>query len=343
MRIIGLWNPDHLSKQTSLIATIDPNIVALLNDTTTNYGLFSAHAVSNNYWSWAFINFNNRNWLRVNCQTSVSLTANLVICQPTSSSSYPALRAAGTRYVYHGCRIYVVACKAGGTVLMVNTTGVQTAAAATEYFVEVVEDLSNNTRKVYVNGTQVSTDTNGNVSVGSTTGSLLNAVTHGYYITDYYFAASEASDVSPPARLGKISVKTLPPTGLTGGDRFSVVGSQSTVPAELGAGRAAVAPTGITSYVTSDSNGGVATLLFTAPNKGDVIMGAMARVFAMKEVAAQAQAYADVGTGRTTTPAQLNTVTALLTPTSIPLALPTGGWSETALGNATVKIWSERT
>lgn len=343
MRIIGLWNPDHLSKQTTLISTIEPSVTGYINDDGGNYALFSAHSMSNGYWSWNVVKFNNRSWMRVNCTTSASLTAKMIICQPTTSSSYPGLRAAGTRYVYHGVRIYVTSCKASGTLLNINGVNSYTAANLTEYFVEVVEDLTVNTRRIFVNGSQVSTETAGEVAVGSTMGSLLNAMSHGFYITDYYIAASEASDIDPPARLGKISVRTLPPTGMTGGDKFTVVGSTETIPALLGAGRQATAPASITEYVNSDSNGGIATLLFTAPNKDERVIGAMGRVAVVREPVAQARAYVDAGLGELSTRMMLTDTTGLLpicTPISV--ATPDNGWSESELGNVTIKIWSKR-
>lgn len=344
MRIIGLWNPDHLSKQTALISTIDPNITGFLVNESTNYNLFSAQSMISNWWAWNVVNFNNRSWINVQCSTSVSLTAHFVLAQPMSATAYPEFRATGAKRVYHGLRIYVVSCKSGATLLNINGVNTYTPANGTEYFVEVVDDLEANTRRIYVNGGSVSTVPDGNVIVGSLNGSMLNISGHRYYLTDYYLAIAEATDVTPSVRLGKMSIKTLPPTGLLGGDKFTAVGSGSTIPALLGAGRAALAPSGIADYVTSDSNGGKATLSFTAPNTGSKVVGAAIRVLAMREPAAQANAWADTGGGPKQIGVPLTTTSSSLpTPTPMVVVNPTNGWSEAELGNVTAQIWSTRT
>lgn len=342
IQVLCLWNPDHLSGQGSLTSAIAPAVTGLWSDTTTNYSLFALPGLTD--YSWNVVTFNGRRWLRTNKTTATTNRAFITVAASVISYSGIKTKYPNAKRVYQTIRIYVPSCK-GGALLLCDSTGAgyYGVTANNEYFVEVVTNLENNTRTIYVNGvvTANTFPTGSYVGVGDFNGTMFNAAGQGHYITDYVFAISE--DVSPPTRLGKISVKTLKGVSTSGSDQFTAVGSGSSIGGILTNGRDATPPNAVTVYVNSDSNGGKLNLNWAPVANGDTVIGAMFRGSAIKLPSADAEAYMSIN-GLEKVIATSNTNAASPLPAITPLTIPNPGtgWSEERLSLLTIQLYSKR-
>lgn len=342
MRMLGMWSPVHFAAQTALTTTLSPPVTGRWDNPITNYSLFSSPAMTMGYWSWNVVNTLGRYWLRVQSQVTTSYTTAINLGPVPDNSAYQALLAAGHTRAYHAVRIYVAACKTGATLLSVNSIASYAVTAGSEYFVEVVDNLETKTRTVYVNGSVASSNvTAGGVQVGNINGSLSSGSAHQFYMADYYYAVSDANDPSPPLRLGKMSIKVATPSGAANDSKFtpSVAKSIATI---LGSTRTGIGAINTTEYVTSDSNGSKMDLLFTAPNRGDKVVGAQLNVVAMRDPVAQALAKVAINGSVDNIGLALSTNPNITAPQPFTLPTPEAGWSEAELGNYSIKLYSER-
>lgn len=342
IQVLGLWNPDHLSGQSTLTSSFGFTFTGLYDGPTSNYGLFSSSGLST--YSWNVVSYLGRRWLRVN-KTSASSTSAFMTVAP-SVTGYTDLKNKypNAKRVYQTIRVFVAAARAGGNLLCDGASGSYFGVASSnEYFVEVVTNLETNTRIIYVNGNNVTGafPTTSWVGVGDRNGSMMSAANHGFYFTDYVFAFSD--DATPPTRLGKLSVKTLLGGSTTNDEKFTTVGSGSSIAGILASGRTAAAPSAVTQYINSDSNGSKMNLNWAPINNGDNVIGAMFRGSAIKLPNADAAAYMAVNGAervihiRTT---DITTVVPDITPLVIPN--PDGGWSEAKLSDVTIQMYSRR-
>lgn len=342
IQVLGLWNPDHLSGQTSLTSAFDFTFTGLYDGPTTNYGLFSSTGLST--YSWNVVSYLGRRWLRINKTGAGSTSAFMTIAPAAEGYGDLKNKYPNAKRAYQTIRVFVAAARTNGNLLCDGGTGSYFAVAnSNEYFVEVVTNLETNTRTIYVNGsvTAGALPATSWVGVGDRNGSMMSAANHGFYFTDYVFAFSD--DAVPPTRLGKLSVKTLLGGSTTNDDKFSVVGTTSSIASVLASGRAATAPSAVSQYVNSDSNGSKMNLNWAPVNNGDNVIGAMFRGSAIKLPSADAAAYMSVnGTEKRiqTRTTDVGSVVPDITPLVIPN--PTGGWSEAKLSDVTIQMYSKR-
>lgn len=342
IQVLGLWNPDHLSGQTSLTNALDFMFTGLYDGPTVNYGLFSGSGLST--YSWNVVSYLGRRWLRINKTAATSTSAFMVIAPPVTGYTDLKNKYPNAKRVYQTIRVFVVAAKSGGMLLCDDRTGTYASVSnSSEYFVEVVTNLETNTRAIYVNGLSVGATfpTASWVGVGDRNGSMMSAANHGFYFTDYVFAFSD--DVSPPTRLGKLSVKTLLGGATSNDDKFTAVGSGASIAGILASGRTATAPSAVTQYVNSDSNGSKMNLNWAPVNNGDNVIGAMFRGSAIKLAGADAAAYMAVnGTERVIQTKTTDVTTVVPDIAPLPIPNPANGWSEAELANVTIQMYSRR-
>lgn len=342
IQVLGLWNPDHLSGQTSLTNALHFTFTGLYDGPTYNYNLFSSSGLST--YSWNVVSYLGRRWLRINKTAASSTNAFMLVAPPVTGYTDLKSKYPNAKRVYQTIRVFVIAARSGGGLLCDDGTGVYvTVSNSSEYFVEIVTNLENNTRSIYVNGSLYggAFPTTSWVGVGDRNGSMMSAANHGFYFTDYVFAFSD--DVSPPTRLGKLSVKTLLGGATSNDDKFTTVGSGSSIAGILASGRTAAAPSAVTQYINSDSNGSKMNLNWAPINNGDNVIGAMFRGSAIKLPNADAAAYMAVNGAERVIQTRTTDITTIV-PDITPLVIPNpdGGWSEAKLSDVTIQMYSRR-
>lgn len=347
MRVIGLWNPSHMEAQTTLSSAVEPLVALFVTSDTSSQSIVWRTTPWSSWYSANVVTFRNRQWLQFNSLSSTVSSCTWSIGPDLSTNPYAELIAKGATKAYHGLRIYVNKCKTGAMLLSGGATAATayySVTAGSEYYIEVVDDLLTGTRTVYVNGAVVTVPSgNARVSVGDFSGSLCSVAGHSWYITDYYFAIAEAGDVDPPARLGKIAVKTLKPTGVVNDDKFTVVGSETkSIIDVLTQSRRKTTAAQVTEYVKSDPLDSKMGLLYTAPNNGDEVLGAVLVTEAFIEDTANTRGRIDIN--GTTLNLNLDFLTGTLLYTrAVCIAKPFEEWSEAALGELDIKVYSSRT
>lgn len=347
MRIIGLWNGDYLRGIGSYQSMAEA--IMLPYNSETNFSGTVTPASAQHLSVARTINGSTRYGLSL--KPSGTYNQDLSICLVFPAlNELTAFKTAGVKKHYIGVRVIPQNVATGGKLLHfgARTDAYVTATPGVECFIEIVSDLTTNTRQTYVNGSAFLNTTElanvadrvhiGNYS--STVNKLLTAASHNFDVIDIYVAVAETDEDAAVPRLGKMHIKTATLSSVTNDAKFTPVSTNNaTIPKILSVYRDAAGSTG--TYVLTDSGQSKMALHWDKPTDGTEVLGAVLQVATMKPASAQAKTVVSMGDVKVKPTMYPDTATWLAyQPASIPT--PEGGWSEDAIANLDIKIGSER-
>lgn len=348
MRIIGLWNGDHLKGIGSYATMSNSVMIPYGNEKAFSSILTPLTALQQS----VVRAINGTPRYGVNLKPSSADNAELLIYLTFPSiNALAGFKEAGVKKHYIGVRVFINNIASGGYLLHYGTSSTMsyTPSNGQEYFIEIVTDLVASTRLLYVNGSVYHNSTSlpelaGDIHVGnysSTLNKLLTTTSHNFDLMDIYVAVAETDEDAAVPRLGKMHIKTATLSSVTNDAKFTPVSTNdATIPKILSFYRDAAGSTG--TYVLTDSGQSKMALHWDKPTDGTEVLGAMLQVATMKPASAQAKTVVSMGDVKVEPTMYADTATWLAyQPASIPT--PEGGWSEDAIANLDIKIGSERT
>lgn len=347
MRIIGLWNGDHL-KGIASYTTMSESVVIPYTSETSFRNILSPQSAQH-VSSLRTINGTPRFGLNLKSPGTHNMDMSIYLSFP-SIDALAGFKAAGVKKHYIGVRVFMNNIADGARFLMyADGTGVYwSVSSGQEYFVEIVTDLVTSTRRLYVNGAMMHDSTSfpalsSSVYVGnrdSLTNKVLTTTSHNFDLMDIYVAVAETDEDAAVPRLGKMHIKTATLSSVTNDAKFTPVSTNNaTIPKILSIYRDAAGITG--TYVLTDSGQSKMALHWDKPTDGTEVLGATLQVATMKPASAQAKTVVSMGDVKVEPKMYPDTATWLYyQPASIPT--PEGGWSEDAIANLDIKIGSER-
>lgn len=350
MRIVGLWNADHLAGIVAYSSIQGSVIIPYNSDRGTSNILtpISTQLVGTT----RTINGSVRRTL--NMKPAGTNPVDLSICLTFPSiNDLAAFKNAGAKKHYIGVRVLAVSVNtAGGGKLLhfgTDSKAYYTPSPSEEVFIEIVTDLTTSYRIIYVNGATYTNSSSipevaGQVHVGnynSSINALITTTSHMIELVDIYVAVAETDEDAAVLRLGKMNIKSATLSTVSNDTKFTPMPKDyGTIPSILSMARNASGSTNV--HVLTDSNQSKMSLHFAAPTDGAEILGASLRVATMKPTAAQAKTVITMGETKVEPVMYVDTAAWVgYQPVSIPT--PAGGWSEEAIGNLDIKIGSERT
>lgn len=348
MRIIGLWNADHLSGVSTYARVEGSVIIPYGGERVTSNILFPSSAQQLSVTR----TINGTARRTVNFKSPGTNSADLSIrLHFPSINDLAAFKNAGVKKHYIGVRVIASLINVGGKILHfggANTT-YYAPSLGEEVFIEIVTDLTTSYRVIYVNGATYTNsssmpDVAGQVHVGnyiSDINKLITTTSQGFDLADIYVAVAETDEEASVPRLGKMHIKTATLSTVSNDTKFTPMPKDyGPIPTILSMARNASGSTNV--HVLTDSSQSKMALHFAAPTDGTDVLGASLRVATMKPAAAQAKTVVTMGETKAEPTVYDDTAAWVgYQPVSIPT--PAGGWSEEAIGNLDIKIGSERT
>lgn len=348
MRIIGLWNGDYLRSIGSYQSMA--GAIMLPYNSETNFSGTVTPASAQHLSVARTINGSTRYGLSLKPSGTNGQDLSICLVFP-ALNELTAFKTAGVKKHYIGVRVIPQNVATDGRLLHFGGMGSAyvTAVNGVECFIEIVSDLTTNTRQTYINGSAFLNTTGlanvaDQVHIGnynSTVNKLLTAASHNFDVIDIYVAVAETDEDAAVPRLGKMNIKTAPLNHVTNDAKFTPVPKDyDTIPKILTMTRSASGSTNV--HVLTDSGQSKMGLHWDKPTNGTEVLGAMLQVAAMKTASVQADTVVSMGDKSVTLRTYGDSLTWLAyQPVAIPT--PDGGWSEDAIANLDIKIGSERT